>query len=136
MEMMTTTTEQVLKELACPESAVCVALVGEEEICDLHERYFDDPTSTNVVSLEYPADSEPGALVGEVYVCWQQAVAEAESAGQDPLYRVCYLLIHGLLHIFGYEHVAVPMEEKQKMEQVEQRLENAILGPLFGRDAS
>lgn len=128
---METTAAQVLSALGYPDAGVCIAVVDGKEIVHLHQLWFEDSAMTNVISLEYPDTGHANELVGEIYICWEEAVREAEIAEQPALYRSNYLLMHGLLHICGYEHVNVDDEERHRMEQKEEELERRILLPLF-----
>lgn len=73
-----------------------VSLVGEREMADLHARYLDDPEPTDVLS--FTMDEE--GLLGDVVIC--PAVAAAQHPDLDAELRL--LLVHGILHLLGYEH--------------------------------
>lgn len=78
-----------------------VSLVGREEIADLHGRYLGEPGPTDVLS--FPQDDEEGEdgvrLLGDVVIC--PAVAAEQSGGES---EVGLLLVHGILHLLGYDH--------------------------------
>jgi probable rRNA maturation factor len=73
-----------------------VSLVSEEEMADLHARYLDDPDPTDVLS--FTMDEE--GLLGDVVIC--PAVASAQRPDLDAELRL--LLVHGILHLLGYDH--------------------------------
>lgn len=111
-----------------------VSIVNESRICALHNEFFQDPSSTNVISLEYGVPPAfVGDCIGEVYVCAAVARREAEQAGISPTYRVGQLLLHGILHVCGYEHVGVSASERRRMETAEDRLARVILDPMLAR---
>jgi len=79
-----------------------VSLVTPDEIAELHERYLGEPGPTDVLS--FPQDEEPGderRLLGDVVVCPQ--VAEEQEGAES---EVGLLLVHGILHLLGYDHEA------------------------------
>lgn len=73
-----------------------VSLVTEAEMADLHARYLDDPEPTDVLS--FTMDEE--GLLGDVVIC--PAVASAQTHDLDAELRL--LLVHGILHLLGYDH--------------------------------
>jgi probable rRNA maturation factor len=89
-----------------------VTLVTEQEIAELHERYMDEPGPTDVLS--FPQDDEPAGngqprVLGDVVIC--PAVASRQNAHLDAELRL--LLVHGILHLLGYDHQEE--EERRRM---------------------
>ena len=84
-----------------------VLLVDEEEMTQLHLKWMDEPGPTDV--LTFPMDEirphsiEPGIL-GDIVMCPQVAIRQAESAGHLFTHEISILGVHGLLHIVGYDH--------------------------------
>jgi probable rRNA maturation factor len=78
--------------------------VEEPEIEDLHVRYMDEPGSTDVLSFPLDDVGEDGRrLLGDVVIA--PAVAARNNAG-DPDAELRLLLVHGILHLLGYDHEA------------------------------
>jgi probable rRNA maturation factor len=73
-----------------------ISLVTPEEMADLHERYLEEPGPTDVLSFPQNEDG----LLGDVVVC--PAVASEQSP--DAPSEIRLLLVHGILHLLGYEH--------------------------------
>lgn len=78
------------------EVELSVALVGTEEMAELHGRYLDDPEPTDVLS--FTMDEE--GLLGDVVIC----PAVAASNNPDLAAELRLLLVHGILHLLGYDH--------------------------------
>ena len=80
-----------------------VSFVEEDEIADLHVRYMDEPGPTDVLS--FPQDDEEDEdgvrVLGDVVI--SPAVA-ARNNPSDPDAEVRLLLVHGILHLLGYDH--------------------------------
>lgn len=75
-----------------------VALVDRREMSRLHERYLDEPGPTDVLS--FTMDEE--GLLGDVVICPE--VAAEQNPDADAELRL--LLVHGILHLLGYDHQA------------------------------
>ena len=79
-----------------------VSFVEDDEIADLHVRYLDEPGPTDVLSFPQDGDAGDGApLLGDVVIA--PAVA-ARNNPEDPDAEVRLLLVHGILHLLGYDH--------------------------------
>jgi probable rRNA maturation factor len=77
---------------------VSIYFVTERRICDMHRQFFNDPTLTDCIS--FPIDQE---LLGEVFVCPKAALQYCTSHDQDPHREVALYIIHGILHLLGYD---------------------------------
>ena len=81
-----------------------VSFVDEAEIEDLHLRYMDEPGPTDVLSFPLDDVDEGGTrLLGDVVIA--PAVA-ARNNPADPDAELRLLLVHGILHLLGYDHEA------------------------------
>ena len=87
-----------------------VSFVNQEEIAGLHERFMDEPGPTDVLS--FPLDDVDGAkdeakdeegvrLLGDVVIA---PVEAARNNPGDPAAELRLLLVHGILHLLGYDH--------------------------------
>ena len=79
-----------------------VSFVGTDEIAGLHERFMDEPGPTDVLSFPLDGmDEDDVRLLGDVVI----APAEAERNNPaDPVAELRLLLVHGILHLLGYDH--------------------------------
>ena len=96
------------------QAEVTVRVVGENEGRQLNKRWRNRPQATNVLS--FPAAHlalSPGAL-GDIAVCAAVVKREAKSMGKPLAAHWAHLIIHGVLHLTGHDHVrrrdAVAME--------------------------
>ncbi len=79
-----------------------VSFVENAEIEDLHVRYMDEPGPTDVLSFPLDdADAGGTRLLGDVVIA--PAVAARNNPG-DPDAELRLLLVHGILHLLGYDH--------------------------------
>lgn len=76
-------------------SAVSVALVNDKTIKDLNNKYRKIDQVTDVLAFSDPA---------EIVICWPQLVRQAKKQKHGRKMELSVLLVHGLLHILGYDH--------------------------------
>jgi probable rRNA maturation factor len=103
------------------DAELSVRVVDEAEITALNRRYRGKDAATNVLS--FPFDGLPGIetrLLGDVAICAPVVAAEAVVQGKPPAAHWAHLVIHGVLHLQGYDHHAEA--EAQRMEELESRL--------------
>jgi probable rRNA maturation factor len=90
-----------------------VSFVEDAEISELHERYMDEPGPTDVLSFPLdPDDADEGGrrMLGDVVIAPSVAAANRPS---DPAAELRLLLVHGILHLLGYDHEAA--DERSEM---------------------
>jgi len=122
----------VLVELDIVELDLEVELLDDRQIAELNEKFFSRPQPTNVIS--FPQEREAGHL-GDVVVSVETARRETEALGYSPEEGVLYYLIHGILHLLGYEHVGVEAEVAAAMERRQDELFELALGADAIREA-
>lgn len=86
-----------------PISAISVVLVGDEEIAGLHAQFMDDPTPTDVLTFDLRDDAGAEALEGEIVVSVETAARQARRLRVSPDEEVLRYVIHGVLHLVGYD---------------------------------
>jgi len=85
--------------------ALTVRVIGEEEMAKLNRRYRGRNQSTNVLS--FPIEPLPGMrtdLLGDIVVCGPVVDREAAIQHKSPMGHWAHMVVHGLLHLFGYDH--------------------------------
>ncbi len=110
--------------LGCQHRELSVVFANDNLLHELNRTYRNKDRPTNVLAFpQEPIDSvEPSTeLLGDVIVSLPTANREALSLEQPLESRVVYLLLHGLLHLLGYDHEQSDAE-RQRMEALEQEL--------------
>jgi len=79
-----------------------VVIVDDAQIADLHARWFDDPTPTDVISFDL--GGEPGPA-GELYVSLECALRVARERKLDSAREVLLYVVHGALHLCGFDDI-------------------------------
>lgn len=108
--------------------AVDLSVVDDEEIEGLNARYRGVAAPTDVLSFPLRESAgEAGGFVeppdgvlrlGDIVISLPRAMAQAEEYGHSLARECCYLLVHGLLHLLGYDHNTEP--ERQRMRAKEE----------------
>lgn len=121
------------------ESELSIRITDDEEIRVLNQQYRSKDMPTDVLSfalfdepIEFSFDEDvsevgqesqrPQDLLGDVVISLDTACRQAKEQGITPRDEVIKLLIHGLLHLLGYEHENVPDEDAQLMAAKEEDL--------------
>ncbi len=101
---------------------VSVVLADDVFVHDLNFRYREKDCSTNVLSFENAERPPKGFvwLAGDIIIAYETVLKEARAQGKTFESHFAHLLIHGTLHLQGYDH----LEEKQaqKMERLEKKI--------------
>lgn len=98
-----------------------LVLADDGEIQRFNNEFRDKDKPTNVLS--FPAD-EPGEL-GDLILSYDTIVREAEEQGKSLDAHVTHMIIHGILHLLGFDHEESE-EEAEEMEALEIDLLNAL----------
>jgi probable rRNA maturation factor len=106
---------------------VCVRVVDEAESRALNERYRHRNSPTNVLSFPAEMDLPSGRVWGDIVICAPVVQEEAADQGKPAEAHFAHMIVHGVLHLLGYDHESGT--DAEKMES----LETQILGRLgFG----
>lgn len=117
--------QRILSVLECPDVFLSVVLVDDVEIREMNRRYLGRDRVTNVISFPMQEGEGTGLnpfLLGDVVISMDTAFRDALEGGVSPESEVYFLLIHGILHLTGFNHENVCEEETQRMEAKEKEL--------------
>ncbi len=133
---------QVLSaERVSEESELSLVIVGQDKIQQLNKIYLGRDGTTDVISfpmLSEQSEGETGIFItppdgiqhlGEVVVSYPQAVIQAEEHNHNVKKEIAILVIHGVLHLLGYDHDTpgvikdMRAREAEIMKMTEDRLE-------------
>jgi probable rRNA maturation factor len=123
-----TTARRILNALGYSEAQLSILIVDDTQIGELNKSYLNHSGPTNVISFpmqEGPFSNISPELLGDVVISADTACREAGDAGMDLTERFNQLLIHGILHLVGYDHVNSEKEAaimEQKSEELMKRI--------------
>lgn len=123
--------------------AVCVRLCDDDAIHEINREYRQVDRATDVLSfpmVNYPAGVTAGkadrllrrayddelraCMLGDLIISVPHIYAQAEEYGHSPQREAAYLLVHGLCHLMGYDHIEE--EDKKQMRAMEEKILSAI----------
>ncbi len=108
-----------MKELSDPEGELSILFTGDSELKRLNAKYRRVSRTTDV--LAFPSRGGPGpATLGDIIISLPAARRQAKAAGSSLERETLFLLVHGLLHLLGYDH-ARPRSASE-MESLQKRL--------------
>jgi probable rRNA maturation factor len=117
--------KRLLKELGVKESEVSLLLVDDAQIREINRDYLHRDRPTNVISFAMTegafGDVHP-EILGDIILSVETAARDAIASDIDFMDEVEFLLIHGLLHLLGYNHENVESIEAEKMKKREREL--------------
>jgi probable rRNA maturation factor len=118
----------VLEQLRVhPLAELCLKAVDSATIAELNEKWMEQPGPTDV--LAFPMDElRPGlvneepqeGVLGDLVLCPEIAEAQGRTAGHGKDAEIELLVVHGILHLLGYDHALV--EEHHEMFGLQERL--------------
>jgi probable rRNA maturation factor len=104
------------------ECELSIRIVDEQESADFNQRYRGKSGATNVLSFPFDAVTpEPLPILGDLVICAPVLVREASEQQKTTTAHWAHIVIHGVLHLLGYDHI-----EDQDAEQMES-LETEIM---------
>jgi len=110
--------KNTLLELNKSDNYVCsVTFVNVDKIHELNKDFRNIDRPTDVISFAFLDDTKEvikGDVpidLGEIYICYDVALANAKSYGNTINRELSFLFVHGLLHLFGYNHLTKEEEE-------------------------
>lgn len=95
-----------------------LTFVSEVAIKNLNKLYRHKNYATDVISLSYFGKKMDDPFVGEIFICVPFARKQAKKLNHELKQELEFLFVHGLLHVFGYDH-KTPAQSKlmRKMEE-------------------
>jgi probable rRNA maturation factor len=121
----------LLEQLDIKTDEVIIHFVSKKTMGKIHEEFFSDPSPTDCMSfpIDPPEKNSPSShhILGEIFVCPQVAVEYSLSKDQDPFDETTLYIIHGLLHLLGYDDI--DPKDRKKMRQMEKACK-ALIAPF------
>lgn len=111
--------------MGCPEAELSILLVDDAQIRVINRDYLQRDKSTNVISFAMQEGEGAGiqpTLLGDVVISAETAARDAADAGLPFASELYFLLLHGILHLVGYDHERGTEAEAAIMEAKEREI--------------
>ena len=121
---------QILAALGVPEAELSILLVDDPQIQELNRRYLHRDKPTNVLAFPMRKGKGPAlhpTLLGDLVISAETAQRQSNRFGLNDSGMITLLMIHGLLHLVGYEHEGT-RKGAQAMARKQKELLRAALG--------
>ncbi|AGF74045.1 hypothetical protein BAnh1_01530 [Bartonella australis AUST/NH1] len=112
-------------------SELSLLFTDDERMAQINARWRDKNKPTNVLSFPaFPlkAGQRPGPMLGDIIIARETVMREAEKEGKSFRDHLTHMIVHGVLHLLGYDH-----ETNDEADQMEE-LEREILRKLSIKD--
>ena len=103
-----------LKKLDIKKVEFNVIIVSNDYIHELNKNYRGIDRETDVISFALEDDktfNPEGRVLGDIYISLDKAKCQAEEYGHSLKRELCFLAVHGMLHLLGYDHMKKDEEE-------------------------
>ena len=109
------------------DAMISIAFVGRAAISALNRRYLGHRGPTDVISFGLGRAGRSAAVVGDIYVCPEVARANARARNISAGEELLRLVVHGTLHVLGYEHDEGADRMKSAMWRKQERILARVL---------
>lgn len=100
------------------------SFVDKKTIQSINKIYRHKDAVTDVISFALWDQGYKSNLLGEIYICYDQIICQSKQYCHSFKREACFLFLHGLLHLLGYDHV------KKADEKIMFSLQDEILNEL------
>jgi probable rRNA maturation factor len=103
-----------------------IALVDRRTIARLNRRHLGHAGATDVISFGFERATRRDPVVGDIYIAPEIARANARARGAGARNELTRLVVHGVLHVLGYDHPDGDDRERSPMWRRQERLVRAV----------
>ena len=108
--------DNALKEESVNNAYFNVIFINNEEIHNINKEYRNIDRETDVISFALEDDDTyPNVgirVLGDIYISVDRIISQARDYGHSEVRETCFLAVHGLLHLLGYDHTKSVEDEK------------------------
>ena len=99
---------------------ITIRVVAEEESAALNGKFRHKPYPTNVLSFPYESEALSEQVLGDLVICAPVVAREAVEQNKQPHAHWAHMVVHGVLHLLGHDHIQE--EEAERMEMKERQI--------------
>jgi len=109
------------------DAMLSITFVGRAGISRLNRRYLGHQGPTDVISFGLERVGRRGAVIGDVYICVEVARDNARRQGISAREELLRLVVHGTLHVLGYDHPTGAARTTSRMWRKQERILARVL---------
>ncbi len=106
------------------DASVAILLADDPTLADLNKRFRGIDKPTNVLSFEpegdFPGASDEPRHIGDIAIAYETVAREAIDQDKTLEHHLCHMIVHGTLHLLGYDHQVT--DEQRRMEALERTI--------------
>lgn len=108
------------------ESEIGLQIIEDAQMQQLNLQYMGINSPTDVLSFPVPFQNPDtgNPYLGDILISYPTAARQAEAAGHPVAEEICLLLVHGILHLLGYDHLTT--EDKTAMWDIQDTILTAL----------
>jgi probable rRNA maturation factor len=114
---------RVLRAEGVPDALLSITFLPRARMAALNRRHLGHRGATDVISFALGRAGDAAPVVGDVYVCPEVARENAAAHGVGVREELARLVVHGTLHVLGYDH---PDDERRTMSPMWRRQEQLV----------
>lgn len=111
-----------LKAERVANAMLSITFVGRAAMSELNQRYLGHRGPTDVISFGLGRHGRRGPVVGDIYICAEIARANAKRQGVSAQEEMLRLVVHGTLHVLGYDHPVGTARTTSQMWRKQERI--------------
>lgn len=129
--------QKILNVSGFPNAELSLLILDNAGIQQINRDYLQRDWPTNVISFAMQEGVGSGvqpSLLGDVVISAERAAADAEEAGVPFEHELVFLLLHGVLHLLGYDHERGTEQQAEEMEAREREIFTALRDEFLTAD--
>ena len=124
-KLLITTAKVALQKINCDDAQINICLVKDSTIKKLNKFYRGKNYATDVLSFEIPSNfpkQSKATCAGDIIISIETASKNAKNDGRTLNAELKELLVHGILHLYGYDHEKVTKAKSDKMFKMQRNI--------------
>ena len=117
IELLTNVVDWICRQNNLQPESIDIILVDDDTLREMHKIYLDDDSVTDVMTFNLADDK---SIEGEIYISVPRATAQSLEYGVTLIQELVRLIIHGCLHLSGYDDQAE--DSRKEMKKIEDNL--------------
>jgi probable rRNA maturation factor len=112
------------------DALISITFVDRRAIGRLNREHLGHAGPTDVIAFGFTRATPNDPVVGDIYICPEVAGEHAKSRGSGVRDEIARLVVHGVLHVLGYDHPDDEGRETSDMWRRQERLVRRLRGPV------